>query len=39
MNCCGEQTTILIVDKIDLRLGIQCPFDAGAESSVGQNHG
>ena len=30
---------IPIVDKIDLRPGIQCPFDAGAETPVGQNHG
>ena len=33
----GEQTTISIVDKIDLRPGIHCPFDAGAETPVGQN--
>jgi hypothetical protein len=37
VNCGGKQTTIPIVDKIDLRPGIQCPFDAGAKPPVWQN--
>jgi len=37
VNSCGKQTTIPVVDKIDLRPGIQCPFDAGAETPIWQN--
>jgi hypothetical protein len=36
-NRCGEQTTITIVDKFDLRPDFYRSFDAGAQTSVRQN--
>jgi hypothetical protein len=38
MNYCGKQANNPIVDKIDLRPGLKCPFDAGAEPpQINQN--
>ena len=36
VNCRGEEATIPIVDKVDIRPGIQSPLDARAEPPVRQ---
>ena len=37
MNCSCKQATISIVDKINPRPGLQCPFYAGTNTPVWQN--
>jgi len=36
VNRGGEQATVTVIEKIDLRPGFQCSLDAGAESPVRQ---